>query len=135
MNPNTNRKLKFITIDEIIVTHEKIITQTGGEFGILNRGNLEFIIDFIESQVYAMSISDLNYLSSIILRGIISGHPFIDGNKRAGIEATDLFLRKNGYYLEMDVDEGFSFALAVAKNELNMDSIYEWIRNHSKRLK
>ena len=135
MNPNTNRKLKFITIDEIIVTHEKIITQTGGEFGILNRGNLEFIIDFIESQVYAMSISDLNYLSSIILRGIISGHPFIDGNKRAGIEATDLFLRKNGYYLEMDVDEGFSFALAVAENELNMDSIYEWIRNHSKRLK
>ncbi len=45
-------------------------------------------------------------------------YPFVDGNKRAGFEATDVFLRMNGYYLEVGADEGMEFTLSIAKNEL-----------------
>ena len=134
MNSNKNKKLKFISVNEIIKLHRDILDETGGEYGVLSHGDIEFITDFIKSQIYSMNIKDKFYLSALILRNIISGHPFVDGNKRTGIEATDLFLRKNGYYLEMTVKEGVEFALSVAKNELNLESIYEWIKSHSKKI-
>ena len=67
------------------------------------------------------------------MRGIISGHPLVDGNKRAGFEATDIFLRMNGYYLEANVDEGVEFTLSIAKNELEIDSLTEWVERHAKK--
>jgi len=134
MKSNKNKKLKYISVNEIIKLHRDILDETGGEYGILSRGDIEFITDFIKSQIYSMNIKDKFYLSALILRNIISGHPFVDGNKRTGIEATDLFLRKNGYYLEMTVKEGVEFALTVAKNETNLESIYDWIKSHSKKI-
>jgi len=134
MKSNKNKKLKYISVNEIIRLHKDILDETGGEYGILSRGDIEFITDFIKSQIYSMNIKDEFYLSALILRNIISGHPFVDGNKRTGIEATDLFLRKNGYYLEMTVKEGVEFALTVAKNETNLESIYDWIKSHSKKI-
>ncbi len=57
----------------------------------------------------------------------------MDGNKRAGFEATDVFLRMNGYYLEVDADKGTEFTLSIAKNELDLDGVIEWIRRHAKK--
>ena len=34
--------------------------------------------------------------------GVIRNHPFIDGNKRVAFFATDVFLRLNGWYIEVD---------------------------------
>lgn len=59
----------------------------------------------------------------------------MDGNKRAGFEATDIFLRMNGYYFEVDADEGMEFTLSIAKNELDLDDVIEWIRRHVKKEK
>jgi len=57
----------------------------------------------------------------------------VDGNKRAGFEATDIFLRMNGYYLEVDADEGTEFTLSIAKNELDLNGVIEWIGRHMKK--
>lgn len=51
----------------------------------------------------------------------------MDGNKRTGIECADIFLRKNGYYLEIEVEDGKEFALKVAKDELTQEEIRDWI--------
>ena len=85
MNSNKNKKLKFISVNEIIKLHRDILDETGGEYGVLSHGDIEFITDFIKSQIYSMNIKDKFYLSALILRNIISGHPFVDGNKRTGI--------------------------------------------------
>ena len=63
----------------------KIIETTGRGKGILNEGNLLYVLD---SVIYS---GDLLARAGIIMRGIISGHPLVDGNKRAGFEATDIF--------------------------------------------
>ena len=71
---------------------------------MLNEGILSFVLDLIRTEkLYSENIGDLFTRAGILLRGIISGHPFVDGNKRAGFEATDVFLRMNGYYLEVGV--------------------------------
>lgn len=39
----------------------------------------------------------------------------------------------DGYYLEVDADEGTEFTLSIAKNELDLDGIIEWIGRHMKK--
>lgn len=38
----------------------------------------------------------------------------------------------HGWSLEVDADEGTEFTLSIAKNELNLDGVIEWIRRHAK---
>jgi len=91
---------------------------------MLNEGILSFVLDLIRTEkLYRENIGDLFTRAGILVRGIISGHPFVDGNKRAGFEATDVFLRMNGYYLEVDADEGMEFTLSIAKNELDLNDV------------
>jgi death-on-curing protein len=126
-------KYKYLTRESIIRLHKKIVETTGGEKGMLNEGILSFVSDLVRTEkLYNENIGDLFTRAGLLLRGIISGHPFVDGNKRAGFEATDVFLRMNGYYLEVGADEGMEFTLNIAKNELNLDGVIEWIRRHAK---
>ena len=118
---------RYLTKENIIQLHNEIIETTGGEKGILNEGNLLYVLDSVRYS------GDLFARAGIIMRGIISGHPLVDGNKRAGFEATDIFLRMNGYYLEANVDEGVEFSLSIAKNELEIDSLTEWVERHAKK--
>ncbi|KAF5436710.1 death on curing protein [Candidatus Methanophagaceae archaeon] len=126
---------KYLTKESIIRLHKKIVETTGGEKGMLNEGILSFILDLIRTEkLYSENIGNLFTRAGLLLRGIISGHPFVDGNKRAGFEATDVFLRMNGYYLEVGADEGMDFTLDIAKNELDLDGVIEWIRRHAKEV-
>jgi len=134
MASKNHNEIQYISVAELIKLHREILDETGGEYGVLNYSNLEFIVDFIKSQIYSIKITDIFYLASLIARGIISGHPFVDGNKRAGIEACDLFLRKNGYFLEMKPKEGVDFAFSVAKSEIDLDSIRKWLEQHSRKI-
>ena len=45
---------------------------------------------------------------------LISNHPFIDGNKRVGHAAIEIFLILNGHELHADVDEQERLVLGVA---------------------
>jgi hypothetical protein len=38
-----------------------------------------------------------------------NNHGFLDGNKRIGFTATEVFLRRNGSYIEVDAQEGHEF--------------------------
>jgi len=127
---------KYLTKESIIRLHKKIVETTGGEKGMLNEGILSFVLDLIRTEkLYRENIGDLFTRAGILVRGIISGHPFVDGNKRAGFEATDVFLRMNGYYLEVDADEGMEFTLSIAKNELDLNDEIKWIRRHAKEVR
>ena len=127
------KSIRYVTSDEVIHIHQEILDATGGDSGILSRSNLDFVTDFVKQQVFSLQIRDLFSLAALIARNIIQGHPFVDGNKRAGLEATDLFLRKNGFYLEIEVKEGVEFALAVAKGKMNLEAIQEWLLNHCRK--
>ena len=118
----------------MIEIHEEIIQESGGTKGVLYEGDLEFISDFLQNDLEIEAKEDLFRGGAKLILWIISGHPFVDGNKRAGIECADIFLRKNGYYLEIDVKDGVDFGLAVAKNEMDLDDIRKWIIKNSRKL-
>ena len=124
--------LRLITKKEIIDLHYLIIEKTGGEHGILYEGTIDFIAEFLSTE--ANEEEDILRLAAMICNKIITGHPFIDGNKRTGFEATDVFLVRNGYLIDCTADVGVEFTLSAARYELAEEDIYKWLKEHTKRI-
>ena len=124
--------MNYLSVHDIIKIHREIVMTTGGVAGVLQRGNLDFVVALVRGDF--RSGEDIFTKAAYLLKGIIQGHPFVDGNKRTGFEATDIFLRKNGYYLDVDVVDGVSFTIAVAMNALTDVEIRGWIKHHSKKI-
>ena len=57
-------------------------------------------------------------------------HPFIDGNKRAGHAAMEVFLMLNGYEIEASVEEQERVILQVASGKLDRKAFTQWLQAH-----
>jgi death on curing protein len=69
-----------------------------------------------------------------ILFGIISLHPFIDGNKRTAYGTADIFLRLNGYSIRADPQESQKFIVRIAGGQTDEAEVKGWIRQRLKKL-
>jgi len=121
-------KRRRITVEEIIEMHEEIIEKYGGEPGILNRGELEFIVDQVNYER-----KSIFWKAAIILRGITCGHPFLDGNKRTALEAADTYLRMHGYKISADDKEKIRFIINLAMHGMELVEIIKWLRKNTER--
>ena len=77
---------------------------------------------------------DIFSKAAALLECIISSNAFIDGSKRTGFLACELFLELNGYR----IDPGAAiveFLLAVAMGTLSVNEISNWLREHSVKAK
>jgi death-on-curing protein len=61
---------------------------------------------------------------------VIANHPFVDGNKRTGHAAIEVFLVLNGYELRASVNEQERIVLQVASGELKREGFQDWLRAH-----
>lgn len=64
--------------------------------------------------------------------GIVRNHPFVDGNKRTGLVAMELFLELNGKTLEASDTDCVLTVWQLAAGELDEASLADWIRKHSR---
>lgn len=61
---------------------------------------------------------------------LINNHPFVDGNKRIGHAAMEVFLILNEYEIEAGVDEQEQIILSVAAGQIKREELQEWLRLH-----
>jgi death-on-curing protein len=61
---------------------------------------------------------------------LIKNHPFLDGNKRTGHAAMEVFLVLNGYEIRTTVDEQEHVILQVAASEIDREEFTAWLRSH-----
>jgi len=55
-------------------------------------------------------------------------HPCIDGNKRVGAMAMELFLLVSSCELDVDDDEIAAVIMAVARGEVEAEALAIWLR-------
>jgi death-on-curing protein len=106
----------YPTSEEIVEINKKI----GANGAMINRNNLEFTLE------KARNAKTLFRKATIILEGIITGHPFVDGNKRTAFITMELFLKKNGKELEHSkADEHLMERILydIAENKIKEESI------------
>jgi len=61
---------------------------------------------------------------------LIQNHPFIDGNKRVGHAAMEVFLILNGYEILSDDDEQERIILGVASSVIGREQLTAWLQDH-----
>lgn len=61
---------------------------------------------------------------------LVLGHPFIDGNKRIGHTAMEVFLTLNGYEVTSNVDEQERLFLQLAAGNVSREELVAWIEAH-----
>jgi death-on-curing protein len=61
------------------------------------------------------------------MESLIGNHPFVDGDKRTGIAAAALFLRRNGRCLTATASELESFTRAVTESRLELSQVATWL--------
>jgi len=60
--------------------------------------------------------------------GIISGHPFLDGNKRTGAALLGTYLRMCGVGFAPDHAEFLSAMLGMADGSMSYEELVDWVR-------
>lgn len=123
--------MKHFTVEEILFLHHMLIKKTGGAPGIRDLGLLQSaaarpLAGFARTEAY-QSVFDK---AAVLAYSIISNHPFIDGNKRTGIAAAALFLRKNDLVLKTTQDEMIEFTLKIARGEVDWHEISGWLERY-----
>ncbi|MGO8884410.1 MAG: type II toxin-antitoxin system death-on-curing family toxin [Streptosporangiaceae bacterium] len=66
--------------------------------------------------------------AAALMHSLACNHALVDGNKRLALLATVVFLRINGYRLDLTDDEAFDLTLSVAAGRLDADGIEKRLR-------
>ena len=66
--------------------------------------------------------------ASALMHSLAGNHALVDGNKRLALLSTAVFLRINGYRLDMTDDEAFDLTVSVAAGRLDAAGIEKRLR-------
>jgi len=84
----------YFDLAHALGVHDKIIEISGGLHGIKDAGQLESILEHIQTDEYYPMLEDK--LTHIVF-AVAKFHCFVDGNKRSAIALGAYFLELNGY--------------------------------------
>ena len=111
----------------LLEVHEKQIAIHGGASGIRDEGLFESALNR-PLKAYAYGVEDLCDLAALYAAGLVKNHPFVDGNKRTGAVACELFLVANGLRLLASDTELVGAILGLAASKVDESVFAAWLR-------
>ena len=117
--------LQFLTLDEALTLHQRLIEKFGGSPGVRDLGLLESALYRPRSGYY----EDLVQMASALFESLLMNHAFVDGNKRMAFFATDVFLRMNGWKINTTADAAYDFLVGgLESRSIDRESLERWLR-------
>jgi death-on-curing protein len=121
----------YLTVAEVYRMQHRLIEMFGGLHGVRDMGAVEAAV-FRPQTGYYNSIEEE---AAALMESLANNHGFLDGNKRVAFIAADVFLRRNGFYIEVEGLGGHAFIDgSIARHEFRFAQILAWIRQHIKPL-
>ena len=122
---------QFPTIEEVLAIHALLIEETGGASGLRDMGALESALFRPQMGYYDGLIEE----TAAMMESLAMNHPFVDGNKRIALGATDAFLRLNGSFIDCDSREAYDFFMQLFEtNSFRFAELKTWLEQHLKPL-
>lgn len=125
--------IEFHTREFIEAMHSEQLRLHGGAAGLRSEGGLESALSRPLNR-NAYGDPDLCDLAAAYLYGILKNHPFVDGNKRTGLAAADLFLVFNGLSLEASQEDVIQLVTMVAAGEIDEAGAATFFRDFTEQL-
>lgn len=125
--------MKILTVNQLLLLHKQLWEETGGTYGLRDEGLLESALyapfqSFGNEDAYP----SLQQKAARLAFGLVTNHPFTDGNKRIAAHAMLVFLELNGIDLEYEQNELSTLILSVASNKCGYSEILQWLLEHEK---
>jgi death-on-curing protein len=124
--------IEYLNLEDVLRLHGEAIRKHGGSSGVRDLG----LIDSAASQPQATFAGHELYPSlpekaAALGFSLIANHGFIDGNKRVGLAAMDVFLRMNGQKIVASADDLERAILDVASGRSTREQLAAWIEANS----
>jgi death-on-curing protein len=125
---------EHLSVEQLLQIHEAQIEKFGGSTGLRDRGGLESAaarpaMTFGGEDLYP----DLAAKAGALMHSLVMNHPFVDGNKRVGAAAAELFVLLNESRLDASDQELEDVTLAVARGEMDVEPLTIWFRQRLSR--
>jgi death on curing protein len=124
--------MRYLTVKEVLEIYARVMEQSGGATAVRDLGALESALaqprmTFAGEELYPTLIEKASALGFSLIRN----HPFVDGNKRTGHAAIEMFLLLNGQEIDTGVDEQLHVILRVASGEMEREVFTQWLKIHT----
>jgi death-on-curing protein len=124
--------MKYLTPEQVLFIHSRVIAETGGLHGVRDLGLLESAVarpqaTFDGKELYA----DVFIKAAALMDSLVNNHPFADGNKRTGVMSAGLFLLINGYKLKTSFTGMEDITMRVAMKKVTIEKLAQWMRKNS----
>ena len=94
--------MRYLTIPEILEVAEGHVA----DYQLLNESQLHYLVEAVRGKFGDTELyPTLFQKAAVYAHHIITGHIFLDGNKRTGLNCAILFLEFNGCTLRLDIED------------------------------
>ncbi len=123
--------MRYLNLGEVLQLHRLILAASGGMSGVRDLGALESAtaqpqLTFGGQDLY----SGLVEKAASLCFSLVKNHPFVDGNKRIGHAAMEVFLQLNGAEIDASVDDQESLMLGLASGDVTREQLEAWLSTH-----
>ena len=131
---NSGKILKYLTIDDIV----RVAEEHEGRYQLLNENQLRYLVQMVGEKIGDTELfPTLAQKAAVYAHHIITGHIFLDGNKRIGMHCALLFFELNGFSHPPGIDDsivelGLNIANgAITDIEVIADHLQSWLEQHT----
>lgn len=127
--------MRYLSLSEVLRLHADLVATSGGATGVRDLGRVQSALaqpmaTFGGEDLYP-ALADK---AAALGFALVQGHAFIDGNKRIGHAAMEVFLMLNGLELVESVDHQERAILAVASGKMSREEFTEWVTQRVRAL-
>jgi death-on-curing protein len=131
---NQPKRIIFLSLAEVVEIHADQIRRYGGKDGVRDMNLLSSAVampyasfggEFLHNDIYEMSAAYAFHISQ--------NHPFIDGNKRAALASTLVFLEMNGISISDPEGKLYDAMILLGSGKLGKSEFAQILRNLKKK--
>ena len=131
---NSCQTVRYLTVEDILSVARGHV----GRYQVLHESQLHYLVEIVcEKWGDTELFPTLFQKAAVYAHHIITGHIFVDGNKRIGIACALWFLVLNGCPSDLNIDDsiiklGFKIANGtISDHEVIAEHIRSWIRRQT----
>lgn len=123
--------MRYLTFAEVTRLHQIVLEQSGGADGVRDPGALKSAIAQPAMRFGGMELyPTLAEKAATLCFSLVMNHAFVDGNKRVGHAAMEVFLAIHGKEIAATVDEQEQVILRLAAGQLEREEFTAWLIAH-----